>query len=194
MNEVLVLPDAVHHNVARESLQQRARTAIGGPARIGIRMDNAGPANEPAGVAEIVSDPGEQTAQTPHAVLNRELAQPERRGLRHAAQAGATAGELQVQPKDVSEDEPAVELRHAIVIAAFDPISVDHPDPRAVAHAALRPENRENRIVAAARRSELLIDCREQSDVRPECRSRELRSRHWLHDAARVDQILRHLK
>ena len=127
-------------------------------------------------------------------MLNRELGQPQRRRRRHTAGTRATARELQIQPKDVLEHETAVDLGDPIVIAAYDPVGVDHADPGAVAHAVLRSENREDRIVGPRRRSEFLIDRREQPDVRPECRACELRRRDRLHDAARVDEILRHLK
>src|SRR5207237_10194811 len=60
VNEVLVLQDSVHHNVARESMQQSPRMAICGPARIDIRMDNAGPATDPTGVDDNVAIPGTQ--------------------------------------------------------------------------------------------------------------------------------------
>src|SRR6266516_2801130 len=80
VNEVLILPNAVHDDVAREPLQQRTRFSVGRVARIDERMHDAGAPDEPARRAEIIRDAGEHTAQSPGAMLNRELRQPQWRG------------------------------------------------------------------------------------------------------------------
>src|SRR2546423_15332103 len=94
VNEILVLPNAVHEDVAGEPLQPGAGAPVGRIARIDVRMHDARPADESAGVAKLVRDAGEHTAQTPDAMLNRELAQPQRRGPGHAARPGAAARQL----------------------------------------------------------------------------------------------------
>src|SRR5256886_1140972 len=128
VNEILVLPDAVHQDVAGEPLQPCARAPVGGVARIDVRMHDARPADESAGVAKLVRDAGEHTAQTPDAMLNRELAQPQRRGRGHASDTRAAARQLQIESVDLFEDEPAVHLGDAGVVAAIDPIGVNQPD------------------------------------------------------------------
>src|SRR5436190_2691938 len=149
VNEILVLPDAVHQDVAGEPLQPCARAPVGSIARIDVRMHDARPADESAGVAKLVRDAGEHTAQTPDAMLNRELAQPQRRSRGHAADPRAAARELQVESVDLLEDEPAVDLRDAVVIAALDPIGIREADARASTEALLGPQDRENGIVRA---------------------------------------------
>src|SRR5213076_3343586 len=111
VNEILVLPDAVHQDVAGEPLQPCAGAPVGGVARIDVRMHDARPADESAGVAKLVRDAGEHAAQTPDAMLNRELAQPQRRGRGHASDTRAAARKLQIESVDLFEDEPAVDLR-----------------------------------------------------------------------------------
>src|SRR5213592_4066221 len=102
-------------------------------------MHDPRPADESARVAKLVRDAGKQAEQTPDAMLNHQLAQPQRRGRGHAARPRAAAGELQVESVDLLEDEPAVDLRHAVVIAALDPIGVREADARASAEAPLGP-------------------------------------------------------
>src|SRR5207253_1446340 len=123
MDEVLILPDAVHHDVAREPLQQRSGPPIG-----------------------------------------------------------------------LLEDESAVDLRDAVVIAALDPIGIREADPRASAQAALRPQDRENGILGARRGCKLLVDRREQTDVGTEARAGEFDRRDWLDDTTCIDEVLGHLK
>src|SRR5207253_4688048 len=161
MDEVLILPDAVHHDVAREPLQQRSGPPIGRVTRIDIRMHDPRPADESTGVAKLIRDTGKQAAQAPDAMLHRELAQPQRRGRGHACDARAAARELQVQSVDLLEDEPAVDLRDAVIITALDSISIDQADAGASAQAALRPQNDENGTFAARHRRELLVHRRE---------------------------------
>src|SRR3989454_3812680 len=105
-------------------------------------MHDPGSADESTGVAKLVRDAGKHAAQTPDAMLHRELAQPQRRGRGHAADPRAAARELQIEPVDLFEDEPAVDLRHAIVVAALDPIAVREADARASAQGALGPQDR----------------------------------------------------
>src|SRR5207249_612596 len=106
----------------------------------------------------------------------------------------AAACELQVESIDLFEDEPAVDLRDAVVVAALDPIGVRQADARAAAKAPLGPKNGENGIVRARRRRELLVHRREQTDVGAEAGPGELDRRDRLDDATRIDQVLRHLK
>src|SRR6266705_5660546 len=88
VSEVLILPDAVHDDVAREPLQERTRFSVLRVARIDVRMHDARAPDEPARRAKIVRDAGEHAAQSPDAMLNRELREPQRRGRRDAAGAG----------------------------------------------------------------------------------------------------------
>src|SRR2546422_5333680 len=99
--------------------------SVGRVARIHIRVHDSRSANEAARVAKVVRDAGKQAAQTPDAMLHRELAQPQRRGGGHAAHPRPAARELQVESEDVLEDQPAVQLSDAVVIAALDPIGID---------------------------------------------------------------------
>src|SRR5437773_5781457 len=161
VDEVLILPDAVHHDVAGEALQQRPGPPIARVARIDVGVHDPRPADEPTRVPKVVPDAGEQAAQAPDAILHRELAQPQRRGRGHACDPRAAARELQVQSVDLLEDEPAVDLRDPIVITALDPIGIGHADAGASAQAALRPQNVENGIVAARHRRELLVHRRD---------------------------------
>src|SRR5213079_1953426 len=100
-------------------------------------------------VAKVVRDAGKQAAQTPDAMLHRELAQPQRRGRGHASNPRAAARELELEAVDLLEDEPAVELRDAVIIAALDPVGVREAEARGSAKAPLRPQDRENGIVCA---------------------------------------------
>src|SRR6185503_9361606 len=84
VNELLVLPDAVDDDVARHALQERAGLSIRGMTRVDIRMHDPGSADEAALRLEVVRDAYEQAAQSPHAVLDVELTEPERRGCRLA--------------------------------------------------------------------------------------------------------------
>src|SRR2546422_693871 len=120
--------------------------------------------------------------------------EPQRRGRGHASDPRAAARELQVQSVDLLEDEPAVDLRDAVVIAALDSIGVHQTDARASAQAPLGAQNIENGIVAARHRRELLVHRREQTDIGAEGRSGELDRRDRLDDATGIDQVLRHLK
>src|SRR5207249_265371 len=194
VDEVLILPDAVHHNVADEPLQQRPGPPIGRVARIDVRVHDPRPADEPTRVPKVVPDAGKQAAQAPRAILHRELAQPQRRGRGHSSDPRAAARELQVESVDLLEDQPAVDLRDAVVVAALDPIGIRKADARASAEALLGPQDRENGIVRARRRRERLIDRGEETDVGAEGRPGELDRRDRLDDATRIDQALRHLK
>src|SRR5207244_11572583 len=184
VDEVLILPDAIDHDVTREAQQQRARLPVGRVARIDVRMHDARATDEPARRAKVVRDAGEHAAQSPDAMLNRELREPQRRGRRDGAGAVAAPGQLQVQAIDVPEDQPAVHLGHAIVVAALDAIGVRHADARSMSQAALRAQNIEDRIVGAARRRELLIDRGQKTDVGAAGVARELDRRDRLHDTA----------
>src|SRR2546430_17576122 len=53
------------------------------------------------------------------------------------------------------EDEPAVDLRNAVVIAALDPIGIREADARVSAQALLGPQDRENGIRSEEHTSEL---------------------------------------
>src|SRR5205807_5083293 len=144
VDEVLILPDAVHHDVAREPLQQRPDSPIGRVARIDIRMHDPCPADESTRVAKVVRNAGKQAAQTPDAMLHRELAQPQGRGGGHASDPRAAARELEIEAVDLLENEPAVELRDAIIIAALDPVGVREAEARGPAKAPLCSQEREN--------------------------------------------------
>src|SRR5712691_7703752 len=194
VNEVLILPDAVDDDVAGQTLEERARLAVRRVARVDIGVHDARAPEEAAGSAELIGDPGEDAAQTPYPMLNRKLREPERRRRRHAAGARATARELEIQPVDLFEDEPAVDVGHAIVVRAFDAVGIRQPDAGPMAQAALRAHDVEDRIVAAARRGELLIDRRQDADVRAVRVARELDRRDRLHDPPGVDQVLRDLE
>src|SRR2546426_12603886 len=98
------------------------RSPIGRVARIDVRVHDPRTADEPTRVPKVVPDAGKQAAQAPHAILHRELAQPQRRGRGHASDPRAAARELQVQSVDLLEDEPAVDLRDPVVVAALDSI------------------------------------------------------------------------
>src|SRR5207253_11294742 len=161
VDEVLILPDDVHHNVADEPLQQRPGPPIGRVARLDVRVHDPRPADAPTRDPTVVPDAGKQAAQAPRAILHRELAQPQRRGRGHASDPRAAARELQVQSVDLLEDEPAVDLRDAVIITALDSISIDQADAGASAQAALRPQNDENGTFAARHRRELLVHRRE---------------------------------
>src|SRR6266545_6548567 len=165
MNEVLVLPDAIDDDVAGQTLEERAGLPVRGVARIDIGVHDARATEEAAGGAELIGDPGEDAAQTPYPVLNRKLREPERRRRRHAAGSRATTRELEVQPVNLLEHEPAVDVSHAIVGVAFDAVGVRQPNAGPMAQAALRAHDVEERIVGAARRGELLIDRRQEADV-----------------------------
>src|SRR5439155_3892584 len=130
--------------VAREPLQQGPRPPIGRVTRIDIRMHDPCPADESTGVAKLVRDAGKQAAQAPDAMLHRELAHPQWRGRGHACDPRAAARELQVEPVDLLEDEPAVALSDAVVVAALDSIGGREADARASAEAPLRPQDRVN--------------------------------------------------
>src|SRR2546428_9461138 len=130
VDKVLILPDAVHHAVAGEPLQQRPGAPIGRVARIDVRMHDPRSADESTRIAKLVRDAGKQAAQTPDAMLHRELAQPQRRGRGHSPDTRAAAGELQVESIDLLGDEPAVDLRNAVVIAALDPSGIREADAR----------------------------------------------------------------
>src|SRR5207253_9370493 len=106
---------------------------VGGVARIGVCMHDPRSADESTRVAKLVRDAGKQAAQPPDTMLHRELAQPQRRRRGHAADPRAAARELQVESINLFEDEPAVDLRDAVVIAAFDAIGVREADARASA-------------------------------------------------------------
>src|SRR2546426_704300 len=150
-------------------------------------MHDPGSADESTRSAKLVRDAGKQAAQTPDAMLHRELAQPQRRGRGHAAATRAAARELQVESIDLFEDEPAVDLRDAVVIAALDPIGVGETDARASTQAVLRPQDRVNGILRARRRRELLVDRREQTDVGAEGGPGELHRRD-RRDEARSEE------
>src|SRR3989442_1719242 len=137
-------------------------------------MHDPGSADESTRSAKLVRDAGKQAAQTPDAMLHRELAQPQRRGRGHSSDTRAAPGELQVESVDLFEDEAAVDLRDAVVIAALDPIGVREADAGASAQAVLGPENVENGILRARGRRELLVDRRQQTDVGAEGGPREL--------------------
>src|SRR2546425_12312589 len=93
-------------------------------------MHDPGSADESTRSAKLVRDAGKQAAQPPDAMLHRELAQPQRRGRGHASDTRAAARKLQVESIDLLEDEPAVDLRDAVVIAALNAIGVHQPDTR----------------------------------------------------------------
>ena len=116
-----------------------------------------------------------------------ELRQPQRRRGRDPTEARATPRELEIHGVDVFEHEPAVELGDPVVVPAFDAIGIRHPDARAVAEAALRAQDVEDRILVAAGRRELLIDRREEADVGAVHVARQLHRRHRLHDTSSVD-------
>ena len=151
VNEVLILPDAVDDDVAREALEQGPRFPIGRVARIDERMHDAGAADESARGTEVVRNAGKHAAQPPDAMANRELREPERRGRGHATGARPAGAELQVESVDVLEHQPAVYLGDAIVVAALDPVGVRHADARSMSQAALRADDVEDRIIGAAR-------------------------------------------
>src|SRR5258705_7423503 len=73
VNELLILPDAVDDDVAREALQQATRCPISGVARIDERMDDPGAADESARGTEVIRNAGKHAAQAPDAMANREL-------------------------------------------------------------------------------------------------------------------------
>src|SRR5437879_11824309 len=145
MDEVLILPDAVHHDVARERRQQGAWASVGRVARIDVRVHDPRPADESTGVQKPVRDTGKQAAQTPDAMLNRELAQPQWRGGRYASDARAAPRELEVESIDFLEDQPAVDFRHTVVIAALYPFGVREPDDRVRPQDPLGPQLRSSR-------------------------------------------------
>src|SRR5437899_13056982 len=93
---------------------------------------------------ELVRDAGEEAPQSPDPVLDRKLAEPERRRLCDVAHVRATRRSLKTQGVDVLEHEAAVDVDHAIVVVPLDAVGVGHPDPRAVAQAVLRAENVED--------------------------------------------------
>src|SRR2546426_11566758 len=74
VDEVLILPDAVHHDVTGEALQQRPGPPIGRVARVDVRVHDPRPADEPTRVPKVVPDAGKQAAHAQHAILHRELA------------------------------------------------------------------------------------------------------------------------
>src|SRR2546425_5908412 len=150
VNEVLVLPNAIDHDVARKALNQRARLPVGRVARIDVRMHDAGAADESARGTEVIRNAGEHAAQSPDAMLNRELREPERRGRRHATNARPAGAELQVESKDVFEHQPAVHLGDAIVARALDAIGIGYPDARTMPEASLRAHDGEDRVIVAA--------------------------------------------
>src|SRR2546422_722137 len=80
----------------------------------------ARPPNDPARRAEIIRDAGDHAPQSPDAMLHGELREPQRCGRGDATGPRAAAGQLQIQSVDVLEYQPAVHLRHAIVVAALD--------------------------------------------------------------------------
>src|SRR5207249_12192874 len=96
-------------------------------------------------------------------MLHRELAQPQWRGRGHAPDPRAASRELQVEPVDLLEDEPAVDLRDAVVVAALDSIGVREADARASAEAPLRPQDRVNGTLRARRRRNPLAERRAQA-------------------------------
>src|SRR6267142_5007626 len=194
MDEVLILPDAVDHDVTREALHEGARLPIGRVARIDVGMHDAGAPDEPARRAEIIRDAGEHAAQTPHAMLNRELPEPQRRGRGDATRARAAAGHLQVQSIDVIEHEPAIHFGNAIVFAALDAVGVHHADARSMSQATLRAHDVEDRVIGTARGCELLIDGRQEPDVGSVGVAGQLDGRDRLHYSPGIDQVLRHLK
>src|SRR5260370_8609952 len=98
VNEVLILPDAIDDDVAGQTLEERARLAVRGVARVDIGVHDARAPKEAAGGAELIGDPGENAAQTPYPMLNRKLREPERRRRAHAAGPRATGRQLAVHP------------------------------------------------------------------------------------------------
>src|SRR5207237_7816759 len=152
------------------------------------------PADESTRVAKVVRNAGKQAAQTPDAMLHRELAQPQGRGGRHASDPRAAARELEIEAVDLLENEPAVELRDAVIIAALEPVGVREAEARGSAKAPSRPQDRENGIVRARGRRELLVHRRKQADVGAERGAGEFDRRDWLDDTTCIDEVLGHLK
>ena len=132
VDEVLILPDPIHQDVAGKPLEERARFAVGRVAGIDVRMHDAGAPDEPARRAEIVRDTGEHAAESPDPMLHRELREPQRRRRRDTTRPRAAPRHLQVQSIDVIEDQPAVHFGHAVVIPAVDAVGVEHADARSM--------------------------------------------------------------
>src|SRR5438105_13047443 len=107
-------------------------------------MHDPCPADESTRVAKVVRNAGKQAAQTPYAMLHRELAQPQGRGGRDASDPRAAARELEIEAVDLLDNEPAVELRDAVIIRPLHPVGARQTHARGSAKAALRPQERAN--------------------------------------------------
>ena len=152
-------------------------------------MHDAGAPDEAAGGPEVVGDSGEEGAHAPDPPAEVELAAPERCRGRDAAGAGPAGGELEVRAVDPAEDDPPVEVRHPVVVAAVDPVRPGQSDPRTAAEIALGAEQIDDGMIQAGRGSESPVHRRQQAEVRAERVAGELDRGDRLHDPAGVDEV-----
>src|SRR5438132_9929343 len=66
-------------------------------------------------ISKLVRDAGKQAAQTPDAMLHRELAQPQRRGRGHSPDTRAAAGELQVESVHGDRKSTRLNSSHTVI-------------------------------------------------------------------------------
>ena len=149
------------------------------------------PADEARLRLELGIDAARLDAQAvaPAGAVERGL--PERRGHGGGPGVGAAGRALQQQAVDVLPHQPGVGADHAVGARAVDPVGIDEGGFRPGADVALRPQDVEHRVVAAAGRGGGVVDGHQIGHARGLRHAPgEPGRRERRHDPAGVDQVV----
>jgi hypothetical protein len=190
VEEIGILPLVVEQDVTRQRFDHRAALSEPGRAMVDAGVHDSPTRNESAPGAKVFADSREHVTQTEFLSVAREYPFPERRVPHHPTRLVKAPRRLERCTVHIAEYQPAVHVRHAIVIVAEYSIGVRDAKARLTADVALRPDHVVDRALLSRRRQGSVVRRRQHPDSRAPDLSRQLERCIRLHDASRVNQIV----
>src|SRR3954469_756188 len=191
MEEMRALPLIVEQEIASERLQHRPTLAEPCPTMIDAGVNDPWPRDKSAARQEVLADAGEDVAEAEFLPVPRELAFPESCVARQAGGLVEAPRGLKRRGVDISEDDAAVDVGYAIVIAAEHAIGVGDADPRFAAEVPLGAQQIVEGAVKTGRRQTAIIRGREQTDTHAGDFPGEFDRGVGLHHSPGVNEVVR---
>ena len=185
--EVVVAEAVQPCDFRRDGLEQRTGLAKEGEPVDEVHVRNTGAGNEAALCVELRCDAVDGVLRTEPSSGHIRRKGEQRCAGGDAGLAREAVGVLSLDAHDAAH-QPSVNAGDAVVAIAFHLVGVHQPDAALLAHVALHPQHVEHGRPAAIDARLAIVDRREQADVEAVQLARELRRRHGLRDAPRVDQ------